>query len=266
LPGESDDYFDDGHLKEGRKLLGHMMPMLRGHGFLWHCTGPGAFYSIMRDGAIGPSSDVPAAWQSSMGRRLGAVCLFDFDSRPEHCAYYSGATADVGNWFGWSLQHVASVCIAIERAKLDPSKVLDVEGACAAISPEKRWDYKQMGELECWHVGPLPVAAFTRLYIAKSGTLDHVEIPLDGREVETVRGLVAPWEEERARPYVPGPDEIDFGKIMAEVDRRRSGAGLPDAEEGLPPEPGQQDVDAEIREARKRVWGSERERSDKPKG
>ncbi len=261
------EYFDDGHVDEGRRLIGHLMPMVRGHGFLWHCTGPDAFYSIMRDGAIRPSSDVPAEWQSSMGRRLGAVCLFDFDSHPEHCAFYSGAAADVCNWFGWSPQHVAAVCIAIDRAKLDPSKILDVEGACAVVGSENRWKFKQMGELERWHVGPLPVAVFARLYIAKSKTLEHVEIPLDGREVETIRAMAAPWEEEASRPYVPGPDEIDFGKVMAEVERRRSGDRFPDVEEELSPaEPGQRDLAAEMREARKRVWGSERDRSDKPKG
>jgi hypothetical protein len=77
-------HFKDGHVELNRKKFGHLMPLLRGRNLLWHTTHPEAFYSIIHDGKIRPSGETTTKWESSLGKRLGAVCLLDFDGAEEH--------------------------------------------------------------------------------------------------------------------------------------------------------------------------------------
>jgi hypothetical protein len=203
-------------VEEKRRRYGHLLKMLKGHGFVWHCTSPGAFYSIVEGGAILPSGVAPTEWQSSLGRKFAAVSLFNFDSTSDEDApFYRGACDDWTNWFGLSINHVARICIAIAVDRLDSRMLFSIDEACQALGITDKWKHKHIPMIESLHKGPILASAFAKIYVAKGGTLDHIEVPLDGNLISTVKELVSKWTEEGEREAAK-PREIDLRKILSQ--------------------------------------------------
>jgi hypothetical protein len=76
-----------------------------------------------------------------------------------------------------------------------------------------------MGYIEKWHRGPIPVRSFSHIYLAKGGTLEHLDIALDGTEVQAIQRHVEIWLKEAEEAKQPG--KFDLGKALEESSSAR---------------------------------------------
>jgi hypothetical protein len=157
------------------------------YGGLWHTTTPDRFEGILRSGAILPEPTIPdrERWATSQGREhypyvrsLGGVSLFDFDQFDPK-AYSKKCSASSWAAFVPYLQHVGSaVWIEIDRARVS-AYLISGPDLLAKWNSEGGHGHNIMPYIEAAHLGPLPLTAFRRAFLAREGDEQFHDLMID---------------------------------------------------------------------------------------
>jgi hypothetical protein len=171
-----------------------LLLMLRGQERFWHRTPLQSLEAILCHGAIVPNIGQfdcnSTQSESSYGRHMKAVSIFDFDSASEDAVLHQAC----GNLFVPGLD--AIVLIGIEREELDHAKLqlphevsnglwkLRLSGQASGLT--------HVPEIEALYVGELPSAAFSYYYlVSQSGRF--FKVPSEANAITSLNEKYAEW-------------------------------------------------------------------------
>lgn len=166
-----------------------------------HVTSLEALRSILVDGKIHPNrcGHYPVTFPQSnvsVGRKLGAVCLFDFASADELAA------RRYRQWVSFFYKHrPVTVVLCLDRAHLPQlltqttaKDVLDEPVADLGVC---------FPRVEAWHLGEIPVSAIARclVYCTVATDLPFAEIPPGAAMYRDAAAAASRFEREYAEEY-----------------------------------------------------------------
>jgi hypothetical protein len=176
---------------------------LRGQGRFWHRTPLPSLEAILRHGAIVPNVGQfignSTQSESSYGRCMKAVSLFDFDTSSEK----SVLDRALGNLFIRGLS--STVLIGVERKGLDPAKLQLPDKVSNGV-----WLLRLSGhsghaaglthipEIEALYFGEIPTSAFSGFYLAAQGGR-FFEVPLGANAITILNEKSAEWQADDER-------------------------------------------------------------------
>jgi len=146
-------------------------------GGLWHSTHPDRFKGILTSGAILPEPEIEDRdrWGASQGpdhypyvRTLGGVSLFDFDQFDPESYSSRCPSSDWCAFVPYQESWRCSVWIEVDRQKVGPPQLISAKDLIARWHAEKTYQ-KIMPYIEAAHLGPLPRAAFRRVFLVREG-------------------------------------------------------------------------------------------------
>ena len=189
---------------------------LRGHGHLWHRTALSSLEDILRDREIVPNEgQFPVTYgqsNASLGRKIGAVSLFDFDTEAESNV----------------LEHVwdyapKEVLIRIRRDALDQTKLLlpsQVSKRAHESSPAVF-----VPEVEALYIGSIPASAFIGfILVALNGQLRWKEEEATADTISILTDIDRRWKAEKAQETAErhARGEHSWAEIVTEAIRQRT--------------------------------------------
>ena len=215
MPGSGDDFdqlrdhgpeVDDIDVETRHFLLKE----LRGRQLFWHRIPLSGFREVQKSGAIMPNtgqynSTYPQS-RGSFGRSIGAVSLFDFDSRS-----VDEIMDQAHNWAAFFVdQGPATIVIGIDSKKLEVDKIhRDCDSTSACRIPM----------VEIWHKGSVKTDAFDDILLIRgdggfrSGAYSHfASDDLEGVVREAER-LISAKESERVERHARGV--FSFPELVA---------------------------------------------------
>jgi hypothetical protein len=175
-------------------------------GGLWHTTHPERFLNILEDGAILPEPNIPDRdrWAASGGsefypyvRSIGGVSLFNFSEfDPE--SY--GERCPSSMWYTfvpYCKRWKGAVWIEVNRSAI-------VENFIAGPillrkwKDEKAYKHRIMPEIEAAHIGPLPRAAFLRVFFVGANEKNLYDLNILNFDFSTYDKLLDGWRSRNA--------------------------------------------------------------------
>lgn len=161
--------FEDQELEEiseNKRKYGTLLPLLRGKGSLWHCTGMKELEKILSAKTIFPSRhpNVISRWQSGRSYNDDLVSVFDFDFNDEG-KIYSKAVDWMSFLYGVRALHYDNVLIEIDRTRLQSNYLPPID---SESNPTQFWTInklKMIPYVEAWVEKSVSTSAFKSLGI-----------------------------------------------------------------------------------------------------
>ncbi|CAK0759875.1 putative ASCH domain-containing protein [uncultured Gammaproteobacteria bacterium] len=183
---------------------------LHGHGHLWHCTSLKSLESILRDRKIVPNEgQFPATYSqsnASLGRRIGAVSLFDFDTEAE-----SSVREHIWDYT------LRGVLIRIWRDALDQTKLL-LPSQVGKLASEYGQADINIPYVEALHRGPIYVSAFIGFILMTLNPLRWIKVQANDDAISILTDADKRWkdEDELKREEAHAREERSLAELVEE--------------------------------------------------
>lgn len=220
---------------DARKSTRGIWPVLRGRNAVWHRTDISGLRGILRRGVILPNSENefpskhPGQSAHSVGRKLGAVSTFDFDTLDRQSVFRSAS-----HWQRFLLHFDPTIFIRLNPAIRSRAEFIGVD----AVLPDEVMRGLKEGEVpfirvhipyvEAYHIGPVPADLIDGILLIDTHSgynWRFIELDLTSELMIQIEAIGAGWREEaEARATAEFQERIELAVTRFERHRKNSAA------------------------------------------